>query len=186
MSYNKHYLTKNLFGDPLSGLIEFFSEYPDKGNVLDLGCGQGRNTLALARLGYQVTGIDSSTVGIKQMMEIAHREQLNVIGKVNDIFKFKEFVKYDFILLDSMFHFERRDRKRETGLIKTIVSGMRQGSYLVVCIADSGNKVNTLNEAIDFELPLQRTKDEPQTYIYQDKDSGHQSISDYRLIIARK
>ena len=71
VSYDKYYQTKNLFGDPYPELIEFFTDHPEKGKVLDLGCGQGRDAIALARLGYSVTGIDNSQVGIDQMIRIA-------------------------------------------------------------------------------------------------------------------
>ncbi|MCB0845307.1 MAG: methyltransferase domain-containing protein, partial [Bacteroidetes bacterium] len=76
--YDKYYLTENLFGKPYPELIEFFSQNPQKGKVLDLGCGQGRDAIALARLGYSVTGIDNSKVGIEQMNQVAQTEKLNL------------------------------------------------------------------------------------------------------------
>jgi ubiquinone/menaquinone biosynthesis C-methylase UbiE len=60
-SYNR---TVNLFGDPYPELIEFFAIDPKKGKALDLGCGQGRDALALARLRYSKTETDKSAVGI--------------------------------------------------------------------------------------------------------------------------
>lgn len=51
-TYDKYYQTENLFGDPYPELIEFFANYPKKGKVLDLGCGQGRDAIAIAQLGY--------------------------------------------------------------------------------------------------------------------------------------
>lgn len=46
--------------------------------VLDLGCGVGRNSNYLARLGCRVTGIDSSGVAIKIAKERAKKENLSV------------------------------------------------------------------------------------------------------------
>ena len=71
VTYDKYYKTENLFGQPYPELLAFFTEYPKKGNVLDLGCGQGRDAIPLARLGFDVTGIDNSSVGIAQMNRIA-------------------------------------------------------------------------------------------------------------------
>jgi len=73
VTYYKYYEAENLFGEPYPELIEFFAEYPRKRKVLDLGCGQGRDAIALARLGYSVTGIDNSRVGIDQMNEIGQK-----------------------------------------------------------------------------------------------------------------
>jgi SAM-dependent methyltransferase len=43
------------------------------GNALDLGMGQGRNALYLAQLGWDVTGVDISDVGITRAKEQAAR-----------------------------------------------------------------------------------------------------------------
>lgn len=58
--YDKYYETENLFGKPYAELIEFFNNYDHKGCLIDIGCGQGRDCIPLARLGYKVTGIDNS------------------------------------------------------------------------------------------------------------------------------
>lgn len=76
VTYDKHYREPNYFGDPYPKLLTFFGEYEPKGNVLDLGSGQGRDSIALARMGYTVTGVDISKVGVSQMMSIAQKEEL--------------------------------------------------------------------------------------------------------------
>ncbi len=63
MAYDNYYLTKDLFGEPYPELMDFFKNFPDRGKLLDLGCGQGRNAIPLVQLGYEVTGIDNSKVG---------------------------------------------------------------------------------------------------------------------------
>ncbi|RXV63781.1 methyltransferase domain-containing protein [Fusibacter sp. A1] len=63
--YDDYYLEENYFGDPYPGLEAFFKAYSPKGKVLDLGCGQGRDSLFLAGLGYEVVGVDHSKVGIE-------------------------------------------------------------------------------------------------------------------------
>ena len=117
-AYDKYYQTENLFGNPYPELMEFFAEYPNREKVVDLGCGQGIDAIPLAQPGYTVTGIDNSKVGIEQMKRIAKIGKLQLIGKVADLFEFDNFAEYDFVLLDSMFHFAKNDRKKETDLIK--------------------------------------------------------------------
>ena len=182
VAYDKYYLTENLFGEPYPELIDFFAKYPNKGKVLDLGCGQGRDAIAIARLGYSVTGIDNSKVGIEQMNEVSQIENLNLDGQVGDIYSFNQFEAFDIILLDSMFHFAKKDRKKEVGLIKKIISDIKTGTLVMVCIQDRGDKVQILNQTIDFEKELLRLTDQTFTYTFIDTDSGHESKTDYRMI----
>ena len=186
VTYDKYYLTENLFGEPYPELIGFMSDYPKKGKVLDLGCGQGRDAIALARLGYSVTGIDNSKVGIDQMNEIGEIENLNLDGQVGDIYSFDRLGEFDIVLLDSMFHFAKKDKEKEVGLIKRIVSDIRNGALLVVCIQDTGDKVQILNQAIDFEKELSRLTDKKFTYTFEDSDNGHKSKTDYRMVVVEK
>jgi len=186
VTYDKYYQTESLFGEPYPELIEFMSEYPKKGKVLDLGCGQGRDAIALARLGYSVTGIDNSKVGIDQMNEIGEIENLNLDGQVGDIYSFDRFDEFDIVLLDSMFHFAKKDKEKEIGLIKRIVSDIGNGSIVIVCIQDTGDKVQILNQAIDFEKQLSRLTDMKFTYTFEDSDSRHESETDYRMVVIEK
>src|SRR5687768_16861109 len=48
------------------------------GVALDIGCGVGRHALALAQIGYRVTGIDGSDSGIAYAAEDATRRGLTV------------------------------------------------------------------------------------------------------------
>jgi SAM-dependent methyltransferase len=184
--YDKYYQTENLFGEPYPELIEFLAEYPKKGKLVDLGCGQGRDAIALARLGYSVTGIDSSKVGIEQMNQIGQVENLNLVGQVDDIYAFDRFDEFDIILLDSMFHFAKKDKEKEIGLVKRIISDVVKGSLVVVCIQDIANKIQTLNRAIDFEKRRKRLADKDFKYTFEDSKSGYKSETDYRMIIVEK
>tara|TARA_R110002072_G_C7889104_1_gene528676 strand:- start:59 stop:625 length:567 start_codon:yes stop_codon:yes gene_type:complete len=186
VTYDKYYQTENLFGEPYPELIEFFTEYPKKGKVLDLGCGQGRDVIVLARLGYSVTGIDNSKVGIDQMNKIGQNENLDLAGQVGDVYAFDRFSEFDIVLMDSMFHFAKKDKEKEIGLIKKIVSDIRKGSLMVVCIQDTGEKVQTLNKAIDFERKHKRLLDKEFKYVFEDSDSGHKSETNYRMIVIEK
>lgn len=183
VTYDKYYQTENLFGEPYPELIEFFAEYARKGKVLDLGCGQGRDSLALARLGYSVTGIDKSKVGIAQMKQIGQSENLILDGKIGDIYTFDHFNEFDIVLLDSMLHFDKRDKEKEIGLIKKIISNIRKGCLLVLCIQDKREKVQILNNAIDCEKEQKRISDKEFKYVFVDSESGHKSEIDYRMIV---
>lgn len=181
-TYDKYYQTEHLFGAPYPELIEFLAAYPNRGKLLDLGCGQGRDALALARLGYTVTGLDSSRVGIEQMLHQARQEALPVEGLVGDLYAYDQYAGYEVILLDSMFHFAKKDREREMGLVRKIVQNMPSAALLVVCIQDTGSKVAYLTQALEEGKPLHRLADSQFQYTFVDQDSGHQSVTPYRMI----
>ena len=186
LPYDKYYQTENLFGAPYPELMAFFSEYPNKGKVLDLGCGQGRDSVPIARLGFDVTGIDNSKVGIEQMNQIALAENLRLNGIIADIFKYDHFSEFDFVLLDSMFHFAKKDRKKETEFIQSIIYKIKKGCILLVCIQDTGEKVEILNNIIDEGNQLERLSDTKFEYIFEDRESNHSSKTNYRMIAAKK
>ena len=186
-NYNKYYLTENLFGKPYPELIQFFTQFEPKGSLLDLGCGQGRDSIPLARLGYRVTGIDSSKVGIEQMMAKARSEGLDVTGITSDIYTFDNYRDYDIVLLNSMFHFYKRDKQRETGLITKIVNQIHSNALICICIQDTGTKVRIMKETIkncgvDFDI----LNDSSLMYNYEDKESGNTSKTKYGMYIVRK
>ena len=134
VTYDKHYQEPEYFGNPYPELVDFFSQYEPKGSVLDLGCGQGRDSIALARLGYNVTGVDISKTGICQMMLVTEKEGLKLKAIVDDIFNFNVDACVDIVLLDSILHFYRPDRKKETEFLLRIMKELRSEGLLCVCV----------------------------------------------------
>lgn len=58
------------------------------GTALEVGMGQGRNTIAMARLGWDVTGIDVSDEGIRQALAEAKKQNVNIKAIMADADKF--------------------------------------------------------------------------------------------------
>ncbi|MEO0598119.1 MAG: methyltransferase domain-containing protein, partial [Chloroflexota bacterium] len=70
---------RHVLGKPTQVFVDFFDEYTkEKADVLDLGCGQGRDALFIARLGHRVVGVDISETGIAQLLEDAKTETLAI------------------------------------------------------------------------------------------------------------
>lgn len=55
------------------------------GAALDLACGAGRHALALAKLGWTITAVDSSRVGIDLVRSRAAEQELSVDARVVDL-----------------------------------------------------------------------------------------------------
>jgi 2-polyprenyl-3-methyl-5-hydroxy-6-metoxy-1,4-benzoquinol methylase len=150
--YDEYYEEERHFGEPCPELIEFFKENPDRGKVLDLGCGQGRDALALASLGYEVTGVDISQVGIDQMIRDAKKSKLNVTGIVGDIYESPIDSSFDYILLDSMLHFYKQDREKEVTLVQRIMKEMRVGATLCILVNKSKITESILESILEEKL----------------------------------
>jgi SAM-dependent methyltransferase len=104
-SFDESYSEKEeMFGHPYFELQNYFNDYPSRGTVLDLGCGQGRDSLFLASIGYQVTAIDNSKIGVEQMINKSVEQGLNINGIVADVQKYKFKDKFDVILFDMLLH----------------------------------------------------------------------------------
>ena len=108
MAYNYDALYKdepNALGAPTEVFVTFFTKLSDQSlRVLDVGCGQGRDALFIARLGHSVVGVDLSPHGIKDMIAAAEDEDLDVVGITADITEFTPDGTFDVILIDRTLH----------------------------------------------------------------------------------
>lgn len=80
MDFDRRYReTANFFGsEPTPILPKYISLLRIDRRVLDVGAGQGRNTLFLARNGFRVDAIDPSTVAVATIGDVAAAEQLQI------------------------------------------------------------------------------------------------------------
>lgn len=181
-TYDTYYQSEALFGDPYPELMEFFTQYQSRGKLLDVGCGQGRDAIPLARMGYEVTGIDCSEVGIKQMLITGQEEGLNLTGIVGDMYAFDRFQDFEVILLNSLFHFNKKDRATETALIERILQSAQPHTVIVFCVQDQFKKVAILEEIIENSGPLNQLLEMKISYTFTDKPSNHSSTTPYLLL----
>jgi len=78
-NYDDTYRTADWFGAEPSPLLVRYGDIFEAGDrVLDVGVGQGRNALPLARRGVLVTGIDPSQVAVETVVKAAEQESLPV------------------------------------------------------------------------------------------------------------
>ena len=96
------------------------------GKALDIGMGQGRNSLFLAALGWEVTGFDISEVGVKQAQAEAAKRGLKLDARVGDVDKF-DYGKDRWDLVVGMYMHEYLTRNAAK-----VVASLKPGGMLVI------------------------------------------------------
>ncbi len=97
-AYNK---SANYFGSKQNKILTQYHHLIDKAKpILDVGAGQGRNSIYLARQGYDVSAFDPSQVGIDIIRQTASQEQLKINTSVSNMEQFApENAEFSAILL---------------------------------------------------------------------------------------
>ena len=144
--YEKFYQeNRNGLGKPTAEFVTFFDEYSFTATkVLDVGCGQGRDALFIARLGHVVTAIDLSPTGIRDLELDAHTEGLAIVTEVNDIRHYKSTSKFEIILIDRTLHMLAKEDRRTT--LINLLTLSKSGSHLL--IADEKSNIPEFKEVL--------------------------------------
>lgn len=101
--YDAHYReSEAACGKPLAEIVGFVSERTEPCRVLDLGAGQGRDTLVFARAGHAVVAVDESAVGVEQLRQAS--SGLDVEVHHGDVRTFAPNGEFDVVVLDRVLH----------------------------------------------------------------------------------
>ena len=73
---------------PTADVEDHFRIFPSNANVLDVGCGEGRNSVFMAKLGNRVDAFDISAAGIEKARQIAEMEKVSIRFFVCDLADF--------------------------------------------------------------------------------------------------
>lgn len=114
---------------PDENLISYFdSGILNKGKALDIGCGNGRNSLYLAQNGWDVIGIDFSNTTIEWAIETAKASSINVDFLCQSIFEFEnELDSFDFIYDSGCFHHIKPHRRNQ--YLNIILKYLKKDGY---------------------------------------------------------
>lgn len=79
-------------------------------NILDVGCGEGQNSIYLAKHGFSnVDAFDISEYGIAKVHKICEYEKVNLNAYVADLTKYSFDKMYDLIMSFGTLHFVQKD-----------------------------------------------------------------------------
>jgi SAM-dependent methyltransferase len=147
---------------PDTAMVELVTPLPP-GQALDLGAGEGRNSLWLARHGWTVTAVDGSSVALDRMRAAADAEGLSVSPVQADIGDFlRRGDTFDLVVIANI-HPSPEER---VVLLRAAVGAVRPGGHLFLVghHVDSLGRVGPLDaarlyteEALGGALPGLRT-----------------------------
>lgn len=113
-----------------------------KDSILDLGCGEGRDTIYLLNKGYNVLGIDYSNTVINKCNEITNNKYKDKFIAF-DIFKDKLDTKFDFIYSVAVIHMfiDKKDRNNYYNFIYNHLNN--NGYSLIISMGDGVTNYKT-------------------------------------------
>ncbi len=107
----------------------------EQGDVLDLACGPGRHSVALAKRGFRVTGVDLSPFLLRKARERARAENVDVEWVQEDMRRFVRPEGFDLAisLFTSFGYFE--SKADDLRVLRNIHQSLRGGGALVIEMA---------------------------------------------------
>lgn len=121
--------------EPNALLAEVASQLP-VGRAIDLGCGEGRNSLYLAGLGWTVTGIDFSSVAVEKARRLASEQGLAVNFEVHDVRSFEPEQESADLVMALYLHLAKEDRRR---VLAAAANALSPGGHVLVVGHDVEN-----------------------------------------------
>lgn len=131
--------------------VPFFKNIPDEniisyfnlgllngGKSLDIGCGNGRNSMYLAQRGFEAYGVDFSETSIQWACKTAKENSIKVKFSCESIFDFKEELEsYDFVYDSGCFHHIKPHRREQ--YFNTVIKFLKpKGYFAMTCFNEKG------------------------------------------------
>ena len=108
---------------PAQFLVENVNLLP-KGQVLDVAMGSGANAVYLARMGFEVEGVDISAEAVNTALELARKSGVNLKARLADLESNYRIRKSSYDVIICFKYLQR-------SLIQQMKDGLRTGGMLV-------------------------------------------------------
>ena len=148
--YEKLYAsTPDALGKPADWVQMFFDAYDGpRLRILDIGCGQGRDSLYAAAKGHDVLGIDLAPSGIQALEDAGKDLAGEVKGQVADLTTYTPKQPYDLLLINRTLHM--LPSKEQTALIERLLSQPKKPTHIL--ISDEPKNIPTIKQAVEQSL----------------------------------
>jgi len=133
MSYDKIYKTsKDAWGNEPNKLLQMiWQNVKPNSYFLDLGCGQGRDSIFMAEQGFKVVAVDESKEAIEQLKETAVKENLNIETICQSIADFK-ITQDKFLVINAYNIFQFLDKSKTMEIIRNIKKNLKPDGYAII------------------------------------------------------
>ncbi len=153
--WNELYSKENYFGTGQTILANSAKELIDKHSIqkiLELGCGQGRDSIFFAKYGYDVTATDISENAINFVETIKNKHNLKNLNLfIHDIEKSFGFLDKKFDLVYSNLALQFFDLSQLNDIFSSIHKIMNKNSFFLFSTKKSGDKYfNFGNKISDY------------------------------------
>lgn len=162
--YDKLYGSRQqALGKPTQVFVDFFERKKmETKRVLDVGCGQGRDGLFIARQGHSVVGVDLSPNGIRDLHNAAIHESLAIEGVVADISTYNPVGDFDIVLIDRTLHMLTKEARLDA--LNRLICVVRSGGW--VLIADEPSNISDFKTVFEASGHVWRTELEKGGYFF--------------------
>lgn len=166
--------------EPNQSVKEYEYLFDKKWNILEIGCGEGKNPIYLASRGFSnINAFDLSENGIEKLSRTASKNGLLINAWVQDLRKFSFEKQYDLIISFGTLHFvEKKDWK--SLLLRAKENTSIGGIHIIQIFTDS---VPASPDIAPFAVGLAKDKElanlydgwgilEFKSYIFEDEHPG--------------
>lgn len=126
-----------VIGEPQPAVVDLERTGRIRGTVLDVGCGSGEHTIHLARLGYDVLGVDFSPAAVALARANAEAHRVSARFDLADALDLPADGRYETVLDSALFHvFGDPERRR---YVRSLAGACRQGGTVhLLALSDRG------------------------------------------------
>ena len=134
--------------EPTKSLVRFLSRYDVKpGKVIDIGAGEGRNTFYLAEKGFQVTAIEPSVIGAREILSQAQSFSQDIYV-INDVYLTQTLTEIDFDIIVAVTSLDHMIYDDVIQSVLDIKQRLKKGGYVFAVVFtedDPGNRNDVKN-----------------------------------------
>lgn len=136
---------------PTTFATEVSTLLPPGARVLDLGCGEGRDSVFFASRGFDVTGVDASRAGLRKAERLAREGGVEVRWLQGDMARVRLDGPFDLVYSCGAVHYvPRRERARLLSRLKGLTAP--GGYHAHIVFTDRAIYVEK-GEVIDYYVP---------------------------------
>ena len=117
------------YGNTENDFLRESVHFLPQGKILSLGEGEGRNAIFLAKLGYDVTAIDYSQVGIEKSQKLARDNKVKIQTILADLTTYKLEKDHWQGIVSIYFHVYKNDRAI---IHRNCVDALSKGGVLIL------------------------------------------------------